>query len=258
MRNYSIKRSFTLIEIIITFVLVGIIMVPLGLMSMEYMRSIVFNRDSHLVEGLARLEMAKINNLSFSDITLADGYDITTSSYEGYDYDLRRTVDNVAGWSSDLKQVQVRLFPSGESGVHLINLITYIADVSFGVGSGGGGVGGGSQADSFALTAGKIKKKKLEKITIENTGGSEIIWTIVTVTFTGDSGITMNKIKRDKTTLWTGTANSGDTITLDSSLTMDAGKSYNKLQFEFTKNLSTITINYFEFEDLTQSGSYSW
>jgi len=258
MRNYSIKRSFTLIEIIITFVLVGIVMVPLGLMSLEYMRSIVFIRDSNVVEGLARLEMAKINNLDFSDITLVNGYDNTTSSYEGYDYDLRRTVNDVAGWSSNLRQVQVRVFPSGESSIHLINLITYVANVSFGAGSGGGGVGGGDQADSFALTGGNLNKKKLKTITIENTGESEIVWTVVEVTFTGPAGIEMDKIKQDKTTLWSGTANSGDTITLDSSLTMDAETSYNKLQFEFTENVSTVTIDYFEFEDLTQSGSYSW
>jgi len=252
------KRSFTLIEIIITFVLVGIVMVPLGLMSMEYMRSIVFTRDSHVVEGLARLEMSKINNLGFTDVTLANGYNNTTSSYEGYDYDLRRTVNDVAGWSSNLRQVQVRVFPSGESNIHLINLITYVADVSFGAGSGGGGVGGGSQADSFALTAGEIKKKKLKKITIENTGESEIVWTVVKVTFTGAAGIEMDKIKRDSTTLWDNTASSGDVITLTTSFTMDPETSYDKLEFKFTKNVSTVTIDYFEFEDLTQSGSYSW
>ncbi len=258
MRKNGLKRSFTIIEMIITVVLIGIIMVPLGLMSIEYIRGIVFIRDSNVAENLARLEMAKVNNLDFSDVTLANGYDNTTNSYEGYGYDLRRTVDDVVGCSGNLKQVQVRVFPSGETSIHLVNLITYVANVSFGAGSGGGGVGGGNQADSFALTGGVIDKKKLKSINVENTGGSDIVWTVVKVTFTGAGGISLKKIKRDKTTLWNGIASSGDTITLATSFTLVAGTSYNKLEFEFTENLSTITIDYFEFEDLTQSGSYSW
>jgi type II secretory pathway pseudopilin PulG len=128
--------AFTLIEIIITIVLVGLALIPLGIMAVEYMRGIVYSRDLGVAEGLARDELAKVNNLPFTDPTLADGYDNTTSNYGGYPYDLRRSVNYVSG-NTALKQVQIRIYPTGDLNRHLVNTITYVANVSFGAGSGG-------------------------------------------------------------------------------------------------------------------------
>ena len=99
-------QGFTLIELIMTIVVLAIVMIPLGFMSMEYMQAIVHSRGLAVAEGLVKTEMAKINNLSYSDSTLEDGDDDTTSNYEGHSYDLRRTVDYVVGSSNNLKKVQ--------------------------------------------------------------------------------------------------------------------------------------------------------
>lgn len=127
------ENSFTLIELIITIVVLGIVMIPVGLMSMEYVRGIAYSRDLTVIEGLAKLEMSKINNLDYNDATLANGYNNTSTNYEDYPYDLRRTVEEIGG----IKKVQVRVYLAGDGANQLINLITYLADVSFGAGSGG-------------------------------------------------------------------------------------------------------------------------
>jgi len=257
MKITSDKKGFTLIELIMAIIILGVVMVPLGMISIEHMRGVVYSRKLSIAEGLAKTEMAKINNLSYTDSTLEDGDDDTTSNYEGYAYDLRRTVSFVAGWSNNLKQVQVRVYPTGTTE-QLVNLLTYIANVSFGSGSGGAAAGGGDQADSFSISGGTIDKKKLKNITTENTGGSQIVVTKVKVTFTGKSGIYLKKIKMDNSEVWSGIANSGDEVTLDTTFTMDAATSYTKHQFEFEKDIYTVTVDYYEFEDATQTGSYSW
>lgn len=136
-KEKRLKIGFTLIELIITITLLGIVLIPLGVMCLEFMRTSVYSRDLGICEGLAKLELAKINNLSFSDATLADGYDNIISGYEDYPYDLRRTVSFANPPINSLKKVQVRLYPSGDTVSHLVNIITYIANVSFGAGSAG-------------------------------------------------------------------------------------------------------------------------
>ena len=47
------RKGFTLIEIIMTIVLIGVIMVPVGLMCGEYMRKMVYSGDLAVAESLA-------------------------------------------------------------------------------------------------------------------------------------------------------------------------------------------------------------
>jgi len=254
-------RAFTLVEIVITIAVVSVFVASMAFMFYQIVSGLVFSSDNIKVLNLARLEMSKVNNLSYADATLADGYNNTTTNYENSAYDLNRTVNIVTGTGNDIKRVIVTAYPTGTTE-QLVRLATYAADVNFGSGSGGGAPGSEDEADSFSLDSGEIKNKKLEKITIENTGGDEIVWTVVRITFTGDPGIELKKIKQDKTTLWSGTASSGDIVTLDSSLTMDAGTSYKKVKFEFSEDVSTATINYFEFQDGSQANNlgsgWSW
>ncbi len=128
-------RGFTIIEIIITVVLVGLVLIPLGIMATEYIRGTFYSRDLGVAEGLAKDEISKVNNLDFNDPTLADGYDNITGSYQGYPYDLRRSVNYVPGTNNTLKQVQIRVYPAGDSTKQLVNIITFVANVSYGAGS---------------------------------------------------------------------------------------------------------------------------
>ena len=252
------RKGFTLIELIMAIVVLAIVMIPLGAISIEYMRSVVYARELVVAEGLAKTEMAKINNLSYTDTTLEDGDDDTTTNYLGYAYDLRRTVSFVPGWSNNLKQVKVMVYPTGTT-VQLVELITYIANVSFGAGSGGGGGGAGDEADSLVVTGGDINKKKLRRITLENTSADTITITGVTISFSGTGNIKLKNIIMNGAVRWSGTASSGSTITLDTSFTLAGGTVYPQTaRFNFSKNLSSVSSLVFIMSDATETPAYSW
>ena len=253
------EKSFTLIELIMAIVILAIVMIPLGAISLEYMRGVVYAREMVIAEGLAKTEMARINNLSYADTTLEDGDDDTTPNYQGYAYDLRRTVSFVPGWSNNLKQVRVRVYPTGTSE-QLVELITYIANVSFGAGSsGGGGGGGGDEADSLSVTGGDIDKKKLRRVTLENTSADTITIIGVRISFSGPGGIELKKITMNSAKRWTGSASSGSTITLSTSFSLAAGTTYsNTATFDFSKSLSSVSSLIFIMGDGSESTAYSW
>lgn len=253
MRKLNSRFGFTLTELIITIVLMGIIMIPLGLIALEFMRNIPYARDLGVATALAKTELAKINNLGFSDPASAVGYDNVTAGYEGYPYDLRRTV--TAGPAANLKQVQVRVYPAGNTTNHLINLITYVANVSFGTGSGGGTAG--DAADFLLVSAGNIHKKQLRQVTLENTDTDQITITGVIISFTGGTNLT--SIQLDGNSSWSGTANSGDTVTLINPFTLAGETTYKKSSiFEFSSNLTSLTSLVFIMDDASQSEAYSW
>jgi len=133
-------KGFTIIEIIITIVLVGLVLIPLGFMATEYIRGTFYSRDLGAAEGLAKDELSKVNNLAFTDLTLADGYDNITGNYQGYPYDLRRSVNYVPGSNNALKQVQIRIYLHGDLSKQLVSMVTYVANVPFGAGSGGSSI----------------------------------------------------------------------------------------------------------------------
>ena len=248
-------QGFTLIELIMTIVVLAIVMIPLGFMSMEYMQAIVHSRGLAVAEGLVKTEMAKINNLSYSDSTLEDGDDDTTSNYEGHSYDLRRTVDYVVGSSNNLKKVQVRVYPPGNTTDHLVNLVTYIANVSFGSGSGGGAAS--SEADSLVVSSGNIHRKVLRQIDMENSNLTDDI-TIDQVTVSWGGSNTLTEIEIGGSTRWTGSeSTSGTTIDI-TDFTLTAGTSYNNTGlFTFSSNVSSVSLT-FIMSDASETSTYSW
>lgn len=252
------KKSFTLIEIIVTITILGIIMAPLGLMGLEYMKGIARSRDLGVAQNLAKLEMAKVNNLAYIDITLVDGYDNTTVNYEGFPYSLQRTVNYVAGSSNNLKQVQTRLYRGSDTSDLLAGLITYVASVSYGSGSGGGATGGG-QSSSLVVSGGSISAKTLQNVTLQNSGASDITITGLIISFSGSGGIKFKSTTIDGSQRWSGTVNSGSTVTLDTSFTLIASTTYNNTAlFTFSKNLSSVSSLVFIMSDATETSAYSW
>lgn len=252
MKKYQ-QRSFTLIELIITIALLGILLIPLGFMAIEFTREIVYSRDLGAAEALARIEMAKINNLVYSDATLAVGYDNAIANYEGYPYDLRRTV--TAGPVANLKQVQVRVYPFGNTTRHLANLVTYVANVTFGAGSEGAIVGG--QADSLTVSGGVIVFKQLLGVILRNTTpASPITISQMTVNFTG--GTTLKKITIGVANVFNGSATSGETINLSPTFTLNLFMPIASMNLTFQSNLTSITSLVFTMSDGSQTTSYSW
>ena len=131
----SLLKGFSLIEIIVTIVILVVFIASIATMFQEIARSVLFSDDSVRVLNLAKLEISKVNNLSFADSTLDDGYNNTTSNYESSKYDLKRTVDIVPSTSDTLKKVEVTIYPTGTTDT-LITLVTYVANIDFGTGYG--------------------------------------------------------------------------------------------------------------------------
>lgn len=253
------RKSFTLIELIMVIAIMGIVLVPLGIMSMDFTREIVYSRDSGTAEGLVKVEMAKVNNLAWTDLTLNDGYDNTTSNYEGYPYDLRRRVNYANSPANTLKRAQVTVYPAGNTTAPLVNAITYVANVSFGTGAGGSSISG-LQANSLVTAGGGISGKNLTNVTLTNVDTSNSI-TIkqITISWTGASGINLQKVNIAGTTVFSGNASSGDTISLSPAFALSANTSYSSPVFlEFNKNLTSVTSLIFIMNDSSSTVEYTW
>ncbi len=219
MKIYN-KRSFTIIELIMTISVLGMTLVPLGGLSIEYMRSIVYSRDLGVVQGLAKLEMSKINNLAFNDPSLAEGTDTFSYNYEGYPYDLRRSVSFVSGFNNTLKEVRIRAYPLGKDYDQLIQIITYITDVDFGVGSGGNPVES-IAANFLEVTGGSFYNSggthEFRDVTLTNTNSAgSITISHIDVTFVGTSGIDLQQVRIH--------ASDGDNIRLTGPLASPTGQ----------------------------------
>ncbi len=116
--------GFTLIELIMTIVVVAIIAIPLSLTICQQMESTYQSRGFTEALNLARHEMEIVNNLPYNGIT--DSIDL---NYLGYPYSILRGVSFVAGdagSAESLKQVTVSVTRPGNPAV-LARLVTYIA-----------------------------------------------------------------------------------------------------------------------------------
>ena len=124
-------KGFTLIELIMTIVVVGIIAIPLSLLLSQHIQGVFDSADYTLANNLARFEMEVVNNLAYTNITST-----TISSYQGYDYTVTRTVTYAQGSAStaeSLKKIVVGVKKSGSATV-LAGLVTYIAkNVGYGL-----------------------------------------------------------------------------------------------------------------------------
>lgn len=123
-------RAFTLIELIMTIIVVGIAAIPLSLSISQHAESVFYSQDLTTAISLARFEMEKVNNMGYTSIVSANPI------YPGYNYDLTRIVTYAQGndaSSESLKKIIVTVTKSGSSEA-LGSLITYIAkNVSYGL-----------------------------------------------------------------------------------------------------------------------------
>jgi prepilin-type N-terminal cleavage/methylation domain-containing protein len=126
----SSLKGFSLIELVMTIVVVAIISVPLSHFLVRHIESLFQSRDYTNATNLARFEMEKVNNMLYNNI-VSDSF----TGYEGYPYDLARDVSFKEGSAisaEGLKEIRVEVMRTGEVDV-IISMVTYIADnVSFG------------------------------------------------------------------------------------------------------------------------------
>ena len=256
-------RGFTLIEVITAIVLIAIIMIPVALIAMEYVRSIAYADSLTMSANLARREMGIVNNLNYTDPTLADGYDNTATNYDGYNFDLRRTVNYIVGTNNNLKRVRARVFPSGLTN-QLIELATYVMNVQTSAGSAGGALG--NERDSFLASAGALQRNQLYRATLRNTRTTGNI-TMTQVIMTSTVNKTLRTINMGGEARFSGStalvANTPTTIDLQKNFIMNSNTTYSGAAggtfiFATGPNLTyTLTI-IFVFYDGTQSAPYSW
>lgn len=133
------KRGLTLIELVLTIGLMGVLGIAMGLLLGEQLQATVMAHDSTLAMQLARAELERLDALNnFFAPELAVGT-TTTPNYAGSPYTLTRAVSCLAGncrsqrlASQGLKQIRVSVSPAGSKAI-LAALVTYRAkDVSFG------------------------------------------------------------------------------------------------------------------------------
>ena len=117
------NRGFTLIELIMTIVVVGIVALPISLTLGKQVQSVFVSRDYTMALHLARFKMETIFNTAYASITSA-----TDSSYQGYTYNVTTTVSYAFGTSltaESVKLVTVSVTKTGSATV-LVTLNNYI------------------------------------------------------------------------------------------------------------------------------------
>ena len=127
----SHPRGFTLIELVMTMIIVSIVSIPLSLLIGAHIESVFLSERDVMAENLACYEMEKVNNMTYANIATA-----SFSNYEGYAYDLTRTVTYVQGDGASvesLKKIQVEVKKAGETNV-ITRSVTYLAkNVAYGI-----------------------------------------------------------------------------------------------------------------------------
>lgn len=116
--------GFTLIELIMTIVVIGIVAIPLSLLVSQHIESVFYSEDYTSALNLARFELEKVTNLAYANINSA-----SISNYEGYAYDITRTVIFVqgnAGSAESLKKITVDVKKAGDTAI-LASMVTYAA-----------------------------------------------------------------------------------------------------------------------------------
>ena len=122
-RVFPRNRSSTLVELIMTIVVVGIVALPISVTLAKHVQSVFVSQDYTSALNLARFEMDKMLNTAYLGITSQ-----AFSNYQGYAYDLTTTVTYAFGTAltaESVKLVSISVTKAG-SATGLVTLKTYI------------------------------------------------------------------------------------------------------------------------------------
>jgi Tfp pilus assembly protein PilE len=126
LKRFRKNKSTTLIELVMTIVVVGIVALPISVTLAKHVQSVFVSQDYTLALNLARLEMEKIINTAYASI--ATGTTVYPN-YQGYAYDLTSTVSYAFGSAltgESVKLVSISVTKAGQVTV-LVTLKNYIA-----------------------------------------------------------------------------------------------------------------------------------
>jgi len=124
------KGAWTLFELIMAIIVIGIVSVPLSMLIFQHFDSSFLVDDLTNGYHLAQLEMETVKNIIYTDLSIGT---TNTANYRGYPYDLRRIVSFIANNPPDsLKEITVEIRKAGDTDV-IIRLITRrTGNVTFG------------------------------------------------------------------------------------------------------------------------------
>lgn len=117
------QEGFTLIELIMTIVVLGIVAIPISITLSKHVQSVFTSQDLTMANNLARFDLEQMNNTAYTSIISG------TPSNQGYPYDLTREVSYINGTGTSAestKKIKVQVTKSGSTTV-LVKLITYIS-----------------------------------------------------------------------------------------------------------------------------------
>ena len=125
------KKGFTLIELIMTIVVVSIIAIPLSLTVFQYIVSFVSTQNLTQAIQIARWDLERISRIDYGDSTMDEGITIISAPYADYGYDVERDINIIQSGTEGLKQIDIRVYPQGTTDT-LTTFTTYKAEnVSF-------------------------------------------------------------------------------------------------------------------------------
>jgi len=132
----SVSRGWTLVELVITVGLTGLLAVPLGTFFAELVRGSLEDQEQALVLNLARMQLEEVNSLPYGSVVTIP----TLSSYQAFPYDVTRQVATQSptdgSSAAAMKRVTVRVFPGGADQAATPPLVTVITYRANGVTSG--------------------------------------------------------------------------------------------------------------------------
>jgi len=256
------KRALTLIELILSIVLISILVLPIAKLFQQAVETFNYCSNKAMANNLLRYQMSVINNLSFSDSTLVDGYNVTASDDQGYGFNINRQVNIVAGTNNAVKRVLVRILKPVTS-VPMAQTAIYLGqNIAFGLPSGGSTPPAGS-AQFLSVSGGSINSSSLRNVTLTNNDSQSITISGVTVTFTGQNNIKFSSVVMNGVTRWNaGKLTSPATVDFTDNgkpdFTLSPLTTYtNTAVFNFSKNISSISVM-FIMSDGSQTGAYNW
>ena len=126
------KSAFTLIELIMTIVVVGIVALPIAITLSQHVQSVFDSQNYTLALDLARFKMEEFVNTAYAGIIAGT----TVSNYPGYaSYDVTSVVTLVTEalpGTETYKTISISVAKTG-SGSALVTLKTYVANATWGL-----------------------------------------------------------------------------------------------------------------------------
>ena len=110
--------GFTLIELIVSIVIAGIILISFAASYRQIISGLIYDSELSKAIGLSQLEFSIANSISYTDPTLAGGYNNLSVNYQGSGYDVRRQVSYDFGsdvTTQSLKRITITVYRTGSA-----------------------------------------------------------------------------------------------------------------------------------------------